>query len=87
MALRNLLEAGLKERGGIIVAEQSMRLPNTTMVLLPEITAEKLITQLPQYAFSTGSACTSALPKPSHVLLAMGYTENPAFSAIRFSTG
>ncbi len=87
MALRNLLEAGLKERGGIIVAEQSMRLPNTTMVLLPEITAEKLITQLPQYAFSTGSACTSALPKPSHVLLAMGYTENQAFSAIRISTG
>jgi cysteine desulfurase len=57
------------------------------MVLMPGIKAEKLITQLPQFAFSTGSACTSALPKPSHVLLAMGYSEDQAFSAFRISTG
>jgi cysteine desulfurase len=87
IGLKHLLETGLKELGGIIVGEPSLRLPNTTMVLMPGIKAEKLITQLPQFAFSTGSACTSALPKPSHVLLAMGYSENEAFSAIRISTG
>jgi cysteine desulfurase len=85
--LKHLLEEELKELGGIIVADHSLRLPNTTMVLLPGIKAEKLITQLPRFAFSTGSACTSALPKPSHVLMAMGFTEDQAYSAIRISTG
>jgi cysteine desulfurase len=38
-------------------------------------------------AVSTGSACTAGLPQPSHVLLAMGQTEEQARSAIRVSLG
>ncbi|MBX7182291.1 MAG: cysteine desulfurase [Bacteroidia bacterium] len=84
--LQQILEDGLQRLGCLTVASQSPRLPNTTMALLPGIKAEKLITQLPGFAFSTGSACTSAIPKPSHVLVAMGYMEQ-ADSAIRISLG
>uniref|UniRef100_UPI0039EF0CEF aminotransferase class V-fold PLP-dependent enzyme n=1 Tax=Sinomonas sp. G460-2 TaxID=3393464 RepID=UPI0039EF0CEF len=36
---------------------------------------------------STGSACTAGVPRPSHVLLAMGLTEDQARGAQRFSLG
>ncbi|HET7676588.1 MAG TPA: cysteine desulfurase family protein, partial [Candidatus Limnocylindrales bacterium] len=36
---------------------------------------------------STGSACTTGSPEPSHVLLAMGYPEDEARGAVRFSLG
>jgi len=36
-------------------------------------------------AASQGSACSSRRPEPSHVLMAMGMTENDAFETVRFS--
>ena len=41
----------------------------------------------PHVAASTGSACTSGIPEPSHVLRAMGLTGDQAESSIRFSLG
>ncbi len=41
----------------------------------------------PRLAASTGSACTSGLPEPSHVLKAIGLTTEEAESVIRFSLG
>ena len=38
-------------------------------------------------AASSGSACSSAIPKPSHVLAAMGLNEMDGLSTIRFSLG
>jgi cysteine desulfurase len=44
-----------------------------------------VIGRLKNIALSNGSACTSSIVEPSHVLNAMGLTNNQAFSAIRFS--
>lgn len=41
----------------------------------------------PRVAASTGSACTSGTPEPSHVLRALGLTEQEAKQCIRFSMG
>lgn len=41
----------------------------------------------PHLAASTGSACTSSIPEPSHVLRAIGQTGDDAETSIRFSLG
>jgi cysteine desulfurase len=41
----------------------------------------------PHLAASTGSACTSGIPEPSHVLRAIGLSEPQAEASIRFSLG
>ena len=41
----------------------------------------------PHLAASTGSACTSGIPEPSHVLRALGLTPTQADASIRFSFG
>ena len=41
----------------------------------------------PDFAFSTGSACTSTKVKPSHVIMALGYDEERAYSSIRIGLG
>ena len=38
-------------------------------------------------AVSSGSACSSANPEPSHVLLAMGLDEDMARASLRFGLG
>ena len=45
------------------------------------------MTALPDLAFSTGSACTSARIEPSHVLRAIGLDDEAAHGSLRFSFG
>jgi cysteine desulfurase len=63
------------------------RVPNTSNMLFPGIEAMELVARLEAkgLACSLGSACSSARPEPSHVLIAMGLTEADAFSSVRFS--
>ncbi len=42
---------------------------------------------LPELAVSSGSACTSANPSPSHVLQAIGLSEDESRSSLRFGIG
>lgn len=51
------------------------------------VAAEALMIALEDVAISSGSACTSAEVKPSHVLLGLGLEEEEALSSVRFSFG
>ena len=85
---RTILEQQLTEDGkGTINGSIKSRLPNTTNITFPGIKAERLIHQLSDIAFSMGSACTSALPTPRHVLKAMGLSDEEIQSSIRLSIG
>ena len=42
---------------------------------------------MPNVCVSSGSACQSAVPAPSHVLIAMGIDRTAASESIRFSFG
>ena len=64
------------------------RLPNVTNLSFKYLTGEALMMACKeQLAVSSGSACTSADPDPSHVLQAMGNSPNMAEAALRFSLG
>lgn len=63
------------------------RLPNTLNVRIPGVPADALIVNCPDVAFSSGSACTSAVPTPSHVLTAMGLLDEHAEESVRLSLG
>ncbi len=63
------------------------RLPNTLSVTFPGYKASDLLARAPLLAAATGSACTSAKPEPSHVLLAMGLSPQEARATLRFSLG
>lgn len=80
------LERSSIERGYINGCIKS-RLPNTSNILLKGIKAHELIRRVPNIAISTGSACTSADDAPSHVLRAMGLSEEEARACIRISLG
>lgn len=86
--LKNKLEELLKEIEGIhINSENADRLPNTSSISFENIDGNRLIRKLNSLAVSRGSACTSNLLHPSHVLKAMGLTDELALSSIRISLG
>ena len=49
--------------------------------------AQALLVALPEVALSSGSACTSAQPEPSHVIRALGRGGARALGAVRFGIG
>ncbi|MCB9231762.1 MAG: aminotransferase class V-fold PLP-dependent enzyme [Bacteroidia bacterium] len=86
--LRDQLQAGILEIPGTRVnGLGANRLPNTLNVSFEQVEGEALIMALKQLAVSTGSACTSAIMEPSHVLSAMGVADDEAIASVRFSLG
>ena len=67
--------------------DTAQRLPNTTNIGFGGIDARTLIRDMHDVAVSTRSACSSGEPGPSHVLKAMGLTDDQAYASIRFSLG
>ena len=64
------------------------RHPGNANIRFAEFSAEDILSALqPHLAASTGSACTSGIPEPSHVLRAIGLRSEEAESSIRFSLG
>ena len=68
--------------------EGADRHPGNANVRFPGFAAHDILAALqPRLAASTGSACTSGIPEPSHVLRAIGLNIAEADSSIRFSLG
>jgi cysteine desulfurase len=68
--------------------EYSERHPGNLNVRFPGLSARNILGNLqPRLAASTGSACTTGLLEPSHVLNAIGLSDLQAESSIRFSFG
>jgi cysteine desulfurase len=63
------------------------RLPHNLNVSLTGVESRALIVELKDVAVATGSACTSASVEPSHVIRALGFSEERAHHAIRISVG
>lgn len=72
----------------VVTSEKSARHPGCLHVRLPNVDASDLLLKLqPMVAASTGSACTSGVIGPSHVLSAIGMNDTEASECIRFSVG
>lgn len=91
-SLRHTLYQGLRERLGELqlcgpdFAEQ-FRLPGNLNVALGNVDGEALLLSMGNLALSTGATCASTDPGPSHVLLALGMSEDLARSSLRFGLG
>ncbi|MFC1982492.1 IscS subfamily cysteine desulfurase, partial [Chloroflexota bacterium] len=87
--LRDILEKGIKN----LVPDAGLnghpenRLPNTLNLTLPGLHGESIVIALDQHgiSLSSGSACKTGSQEPTHVLIAMGRTEEEAHCSVRFS--
>ena len=90
-SLRDGLHEGLLKltEGVRLNGHVSQRLPNTLSVTLPGFRGESVVLRLDRMgiALSSGSACKSGSPDPSHALIALGVTADEAHCALRFSLG
>lgn len=92
-ALRDRLYQGLLKAvphlslNGPALSPPDWRLPGNLNVSLGDLDGETLLMNLPELAISTGSACTSATPEPSHVLRALGLDDQRSRASLRFGLG
>jgi len=90
-SLRDKLERGLVERIPQVRVNGALapRTPNTTNVMFAGIEGEALVIalDLKGLACSVGAACSSGAVEPSHVLTAIGLSQEEAKSSLRFSLG
>ena len=63
------------------------RLPGNLNVSIEGVDGDRLLADLGGLAISSGSACSSADPAPSHVLLALGHTKELAQASLRIGLG
>src|SRR5207244_6104995 len=63
------------------------RLAGNLNVSFAYVDGEALLMNMKQIAVSSGSACTSANPEPSHVLRSLGIGEDAVRSSLRFGLG
>ncbi len=87
--LRDRLESGVRALipDARLNGHPERRLPNILNLTLPKLRGESLVIAMDQQgvSLSSGSACKSGSPDPTHVLIAMGKTAEQAHCAVRFS--
>ncbi len=90
-ALRDRLVDGIRSRvpAAELLGDPEHRLPGNAHLLFPGAVGESLLFLLDMagVAASTGSACQAGVAEPSHVVMAMGRTEQEARSVLRFTLG
>ncbi len=64
-----------------------IRLPGNLNCAFPLVNGEALMISMKTIAVSSGSACTSANPEPSHVLRALGLSDDLTRASLRFGIG
>jgi cysteine desulfurase len=67
--------------------DQANRIPTTSNIGFAGVDAKALIRDMDDIGVSTRAACSSGQSMPSHVLKAIGLTDDEAFSCIRISLG
>lgn len=91
LALRDRLEAEVQRLvpDVIVTARGANRLPDNAHFIFPGIIGDSLLFLLDAAGIevSTGSACQAGVVGPSHVLLALGHSEDLAQACIRVSLG
>ncbi len=89
--VRDRLEAGVTAlaEGARLNGHRDARLPNTLSMTIPGMRGESLVYTLDRkgVAVSSGSACKSGSPDPSHALMALGLSTEDAHCTVRFSLG
>jgi cysteine desulfurase len=87
--LRDQLEAGLENiEGAVVNGNVKNRMSHVSNMRFAYVDGEALMASFQtELAVASGSACTSADPDPSHVLMSMGLTRDQAKSSLRFSLG
>jgi cysteine desulfurase len=86
--LRDKLESELlKLPNTSLNGDSENRIYNTTNICFKDQDANVMIGRMKDIAVSNGSACSSAVVEPSHVLKAMGLGDDEAFASLRFSLG
>ncbi len=89
--LRERLVAGVLSvvPDAIVNGHPTERLPGVAHLKFPGCEGDSLLMLLDARGIecSTGSACSAGVPQPSHVLLAMGCSEDYSRSSLRFSLG
>lgn len=87
--LRNKLLEGIRNNIEDIHINGSLvnRLPGNLNISFKYLRSENIILNLRDIAVSSGSACASSSLKPSHILTAMGVTDDYIRSAVRFGVG
>jgi cysteine desulfurase len=92
-ALRDKLYAGLQDAipgvglCGPALDSPGLRLPGNLNCSFPFVDGEALMMSMKDLAVSSGSACTSANPEPSHVLRALGLSDDLTRASLRFGLG
>jgi cysteine desulfurase len=72
---------------GPALDDPALRLANNLNVHFADVDGEALMLSMRDLAVSSGSACTSANPEPSHVLRALGLSADLTRSSLRFGLG
>jgi cysteine desulfurase len=87
--LRDRLENGITSQldETWVNGHPTERLPNNVNITFAGVKADRLMMDMKEIAVSSGSACSSASPEPSHVLTAIGLRKEDVLSSIRFGLG